>query len=93
MVTRHVELSQPLQTECVYILAVAEQTEGQQLGLLPVGSSHVVFAVPLLKGLADPDSPELAHQGVLPRQPTFVILHDDADDLSRFIEKKKEKRG
>lgn len=80
------QLPSPLQSEQEYILAVAKQTEGQQLGLLPVGGSHVVFAMSLLEGLTDPDPPELAHQGVLPCQPTFIILHYDADDLSRWDE-------
>lgn len=71
-----------------YLLAVTKQTEGQQLGLLPVGGSHVVFAVSLLEGLTDPDPPELAHQGVLPCQPTFIILHDDADDLRKEDEQR-----
>ena len=66
----------------MHILAVAEQAEGQQLGLLPVGGGHVVFAMSVLEGLADPDSPQLADQGVLPCQPALVVLHYDADDLS-----------
>lgn len=37
----------------------------------------------LLEGLADPHSPELADQRVLPRQPALVVLHDDADDLRK----------
>ena len=66
----------------VPLLAVAEQAEGQQLGLLPVGGGHVVFAVALLEGLADPDPAQLADQGVLAGQPALVVLHDDADDLA-----------
>lgn len=79
--------SSPSQFECVYILAVAEQAVGQQLGLLPVGGSHVVFAVSLLEGFADPDSPELTDQRVLPRQPTLVIFHYDADNLRKKRDK------
>ena len=65
----------------MYILAVAEQAERQQLGLLPVGGGHVVFAMSFLEGLADPHSSQLADQGVLPCQPTLIVLHYDADDL------------
>ena len=67
----------------MYILAVAEQAVSKQLGLLPVGGSHVVFAMSLLEGLADPYSPQLTDQRVLPCQPTLIILHYDADDLVR----------
>jgi hypothetical protein len=67
---------------CVrYILAVAEQAVGQQLGLLPVDGGHVVFAVSFLEGLADPDPSKLADQRVLARQPALLILHYDADNL------------
>lgn len=37
----------------------------------------------LLESLADPNSSELTDQGVLPCQPALIILHYDADDLSR----------
>ncbi len=73
----------------MHILAVAKQAVSQQLGLLPVGGSHVVFAMSLLEGLADPDSPQLADQGVLPCQPTFIILHYDTDNLGKEDEEKK----
>lgn len=46
-----------LRSEDVHILAIAKQTVRQQLGLLPVGGSHVIFAMSLLEGLTDPDSP------------------------------------
>lgn len=77
----------------MYILAVAKQAVSQQLGLLPVGGSHVVFAMSLLEGLADPDSPQLADQGVLPCQPALIILHYDADNLARGDEEEKKVRG
>lgn len=83
------QFSRPSQFEWVYILAVAKQAVRQQLGLLPVGGSHVVFAMSLLEGLADPDSPQLADQGVLPCQPALIILHYDADNLSRGEEEDK----
>lgn len=66
-----------------YILAVTKQAVSQQLGLLPVGGSHVVFAMSLLEGLADPDSPQLADQRMLPCEPTLVILNYYTDNLSR----------
>lgn len=65
----------------MYILAVAKQAVRQQLGLLPVGGSHVIFAMSLLEGLTDPDSPQLADQGVLSCQPSLIILHYNADNL------------
>lgn len=71
------------QSKRVHSLAVAQQAVGEQLGLLPVGGSHVIFAMSLLEGLADPDSPELADQGMLPCQPALVVLHNDADDLGK----------
>lgn len=66
-----------------YILAITKQAVSQQLGLLPVGGSHVVFAMSLLEGLADPDSPQLADQRMLPCEPTLVILNYYTDNLSR----------
>lgn len=67
----------------VHLLAVAQQAVGKQLGFLPVGGSHVIFAMSLLEGLADPDSPELADQGMLPCQPALIVLYNDADDLGK----------
>lgn len=67
----------------MYILAVTKKTEGQKLRLLPVGGSHIVFAMPLLKSLTDPDASKLADQRMLACQPAFIILHNDADDLSK----------
>lgn len=43
-----------------YILAITKQAVGEQLGLLPVGGSHVVLSMSLLKSLTDPDPPQLA---------------------------------
>jgi hypothetical protein len=67
----------------VHPLAVVEQTEGQQLRLLPVGGSHVLFAVSFLKGVTDPHTPQLAHQRMLIGQPGVIVFHYDADDLSQ----------
>lgn len=67
----------------MHILAVAKQTVSKQLGLLPVGGSHIIFAMSLLEGLTDPDSPQLADQGMLSCQPTLIILYNDADDLGK----------
>lgn len=67
----------------MYILAITKKTVGQKLRLLPVGGSHIVFAMPFLKSLTDPDASKLADQGVLACQPDFIILHNDADDLSK----------
>lgn len=77
----------------MYILAVAKQTVRQQLGLLPVGGSHIIFAMSLLKGLTDPNSSQLADQGVLPGQPTLIILHDNTDNLVKRDEEEKIARG
>lgn len=51
------QMSPLLRSKREYLLAITKQTEGQQLGLLPVGGSHVVFTMPLLEGLTDPDPP------------------------------------
>lgn len=67
----------------MYILAVAKQAVSKQLGLLPVGGSHIIFAMSLLEGLTDPHSPQLADQGMLSCQPTLIILYNDADDLGK----------
>lgn len=67
----------------MHLLAVAKQAVSKQLGFLPVGGSHVIFAMSLLEGLADPDPPELTDQGMLPRQPALIILHNDTDDLNK----------
>lgn len=72
-----------IQTKYVHLLAVAEQAVSKQLRFLPVGGSHVVFAMSLLEGLTHPHSPELADQRMLPCQPALVILHNDADDLGK----------
>lgn len=42
----------------------------------------------LLERLTDPDSSELTDQRVLPCQPALIILHYDADDLSKEDEEK-----
>lgn len=65
----------------MYILAVAKQAVRQELRLLPVGGSHVIFPMSLLEGLTDPDSPKLADQGVLAGEPTLIILYNNADNL------------
>ena len=49
----------------MHLLAVIQQTVGQQLGLLPVGGRHVLLPVSFLEGFTDPHAPQLAHQGVL----------------------------
>lgn len=67
----------------MHLLAVAEQAVSKQLGFLPVGGSHVVFAMSLLEGLTHPHSPELADQRMLPCQPALIILYYDADDLRK----------
>lgn len=67
----------------MHLLAVAKQAVSKQLGFLPVGGSHVIFAMSLLEGLADPHSPQLADQRMLPCQPALIILHNDADDLGK----------
>lgn len=47
---------------------MAEQTLGQQLGLLPVDGDHVVCAVLFLEGLTGP---------------TLLVVHYDTDDLRK----------
>lgn len=65
----------------MHLLAIAKQAVSKQLGFLPVGGSHVIFAMSFLEGLADPHPPQLADQRMLPCQPGLVIFHNDADDL------------
>lgn len=43
----------------------------------------------LLEGLANPDSPQLADQGVLPCQPALIIFHYNADNLGKRDEEDK----
>lgn len=64
-------------------LAVIQQTVGQQLGLLPVGGSHILLPVSLLKGLTHPYAPQLAHQRMLVGQPGVIVFHYNAYDLSK----------
>lgn len=63
--------------------AVIQQTVGQQLGLLPVGGSHILLPVSLLKGLANPHTPQLAHQRMLIGQPGVIVFNYNTYDLSK----------
>lgn len=75
-----------VQSAQAHPLAVIQQTVGQQLGLLPVGGSHVLLPMSFLEGFADPHTSQLAHQRVLIGQPGVIVFNYNTNDRSYFPE-------